>query len=113
NEIAAGKNTRTMRGCVLYASPSISGFHTVLPPNSLSCSSAGIGNYLENWGIFSAQSYHSGGVITSFFDGSVSFISDTINCGNSSAAQVLIGKSEFGVWGALGTPEGKESVSKP
>jgi prepilin-type N-terminal cleavage/methylation domain-containing protein/prepilin-type processing-associated H-X9-DG protein len=113
NEIASGKNTRTMRGCVLYATPGISGFHTVLPPNSLSCSSAGIGNFLGSWGIFSAQSYHSGGVITGFFDGSVSFISDTINCGNSSAAQVLIGKSEFGVWGGLGTPEGKESVSKP
>ncbi|MDR0337756.1 MAG: DUF1559 domain-containing protein [Planctomycetaceae bacterium] len=113
NEIAAGKNTRTMRGCILYTAPSMGGFHTVLPPNSLSCSSAGVGNYLDNWGIFSAQSYHSGGVITGFFDGSVSFISDTINCGDSSAVQVLIGKSEFGIWGALGTPEGKESVTKP
>jgi prepilin-type N-terminal cleavage/methylation domain-containing protein/prepilin-type processing-associated H-X9-DG protein len=113
NEIAAGKNTRTMRGCVLYAYPATNGVHTVLPPNSLSCSSAGVGNYMDSWGIFSAQSYHAGGVMTGFFDGSVSFISDTINCGNSSAVQVLIGKSEFGVWGALGTPEGKESVAKP
>jgi prepilin-type N-terminal cleavage/methylation domain-containing protein/prepilin-type processing-associated H-X9-DG protein len=113
NEIAAGKNTLTRRGCVLYASPVTITIHTVLPPQSLSCSSAGIGDNMTQFGIFSAQSYHSGGVMTGFFDGSVSFISDTIDCGNSSAVQVLLGKSEFGVWGALGTPEGKESVSKP
>ncbi|MDR2115944.1 MAG: DUF1559 domain-containing protein, partial [Planctomycetaceae bacterium] len=113
SEIAPGKNTRTMRGCVLYASSATCGFHTVLPPNSLSCSSYGIGNSVGDWGIFSAQSYHRGGVNAGFFDGSVSFISETIDCGNSSAVQVLIGKSQFGIWGALGTPEGKESVSKP
>jgi prepilin-type processing-associated H-X9-DG protein len=112
-EIVSGSNTRTMRGCVLYASSATCGVHTILPPNSVSCASGAVGNSVGDWGIYSAQSYHRGGANAGFFDGSVSFISETIDCGSPSAVQVVIGKSEFGIWGALGTPEGKESVSKP
>ncbi|MCF0234625.1 MAG: DUF1559 domain-containing protein, partial [Thermoguttaceae bacterium] len=57
------------------------GFTTVLPPNSPSCiySWPNIENYA--WGCFAAQSNHSGGVNAAMGDGSVRFISETIDCG--------------------------------
>jgi hypothetical protein len=48
------------------------------------------------------------------FDGSVRFISDTINCvtsGITTPKQVTSGPSEFGVWGALGSISGGESAA--
>ena len=86
---------------------SSSKFHTVLPPNSPSCTAT---NSVNAWtAIYSANSYHSGGVNVVFLDGSCSFISDTINCGTLNAARPLTGPSPYGVWGALGTPDGGES----
>ena len=83
-----------------------SGFNTVLPPNSPSCSYGG-----DNvWGVASAQSNHSGGVNAARLDGSVTFISDTIDCGDSYANAVVTGKSPYGVWGALGSAQGGEST---
>jgi len=84
------------------------GFTTVLPPNSPSCISwRGDGN----WGLSSASSYHTGGVNVGLADGSCQFVSDTINCGNSTDLPTVSGKSPYGVWGALGTPQGGESQS--
>ena len=37
------------------------------------------------WGFFSAQSNHSGGVNVGLADGSVRFVSDTVDCGNLNA----------------------------
>ncbi|MDR2706205.1 MAG: DUF1559 domain-containing protein [Planctomycetaceae bacterium] len=51
---------------------------------------------------------HSGGVNAGMLDGSVRFISDTIDCNGASSGQVTSGKSPYGVWGALGTPAGGE-----
>ena len=83
------------------------GFHTVLPPNSPSCQ-ATTGGY---WGaLYPANSYHSGGVNVGMADGSVRFVSDTIDCGDISAVSTkCTGKSPYGVWGALGTPQGGET----
>jgi prepilin-type N-terminal cleavage/methylation domain-containing protein len=82
---------------------------TVLPPNSVSC----VYNYGQHgWGFFTSQSYHTGGVFTVKFDGSVTFISDTIDCGNLNTAHGnSSGESEFGIWGAMGSPQGGESKS--
>ena len=50
-------------------------------------------------------------------DGAVRFISDTINCGTVTSAcpgrgtTPIIGESPYGVWGALGSRDGGESVS--
>ncbi len=45
-------------------------------------------------------------------DGSVRFVSDTIDCGDLSAVSTKgTGKSPYGVWGAMGTPAGGETVS--
>jgi prepilin-type N-terminal cleavage/methylation domain-containing protein/prepilin-type processing-associated H-X9-DG protein len=87
------------------------GFNTVLPPNSPTCSlntSGHTGN-----GVISANSRHTGGVHALMADGAVRFISENINTGNLSAADpTTTGQAEspYGIWGALGTRAGKETV---
>ncbi|MGL6196871.1 MAG: H-X9-DG-CTERM domain-containing protein, partial [Thermoguttaceae bacterium] len=63
-----------------------------------------------------ASSYHTGGAVVGMCDGSVSFVSETVNsksptydvaqpaCGNT-------GPSHYGIWGAMGTRSGGESSS--
>lgn len=85
------------------------GFHTVLPPNAPSCQATSNGY----WGaIYPANSYHSGGVNVGMADGSVRFVSDTIDCGDlSKTSTQCTGASPYGVWGAMGTPQGGETLS--
>ena len=87
---------------------------TVLPPNSASCTTDA--HNCWGWCYMSASSYHAGGVNGLRADGSVAFYSDTIDCGtnlNSTAYTGAdpIGKSPFGVWGALGSRDGGESTT--
>lgn len=47
-------------------------------------------------------------------DGSVRFVSDSVNVGSASTyngVQPVSGESPFGIWGAMGTPSGGESKS--
>ena len=97
------------------SSPMRIGFSTILPPNSITCVTV---NKNENTrGIFSASSYHTGGVNVALGDGSVQFVSDTISSRTSSGINadldfcVTSGPSPFGVWGALGSAKGGESVT--
>ncbi|MDR0870203.1 MAG: DUF1559 domain-containing protein [Planctomycetaceae bacterium] len=95
----------------------LSGFLAVLPPNSPSCSN----NDVYGYGMVAASSYHPGGVNVAFVDGATQFISDTIDCGNTSwsAAGTTAsphldtlppsGPSNYGVWGAIGTRDAGES----
>ncbi len=86
-----------------------SGFNTILPPNFPSFE---YGWEVQNgWGAFAPSSNHSGGVNAARVDGSVTFISDTIDTNGSTATCVTSGKSPFGVWGALGTKNGGETTS--
>lgn len=106
-------------------SVSISGFQTILPPNSPSARNYGSGAGQAGWGygICSAASNHSGGCNAAMVDGSVRFISETIDCGDMDAdingstystisashGKEFSGTSPFGVWGALGSISGGES----
>jgi hypothetical protein len=86
-------------------------FHTILPPNSPSCFA--YGGY-RDWCaqiLSSASSNHPGGVVAGFCDGSVRFISETIDYGNLNVPASNTGESNYGVWGALGSIDGGESKS--
>lgn len=97
------------------------GFHTVLPPNSPSCGySVTNGGQSNQWGVLSASSHHPGGINTLNMDGAVRFISETIDCDDLNGRQGGVpqgagtqpansGASNYGVWGALGTPAGGET----
>lgn len=90
-------------------------FNTILPPNKPSCTSDNNGNAdsgVNNQGLLiPASSRHTGGVNTSYVDGSVHFISDAIDSGNLNAPESVSGPSPYGVWGALGSKSGGEPIS--
>ncbi|MEM9588629.1 MAG: DUF1559 domain-containing protein, partial [Planctomycetota bacterium] len=92
--------------------------NTILPPNSPSCAAGGgdAGN-----GIWTASSYHIGGCHVLMADASVQFITEQIEAGDASIppvgrdhqnwpvhSQAGI-ESPYGLWGALGTRNGRET----
>lgn len=88
------------------------GFNTILPPNSPSCSSSSQPTQ-ESRVIAPPTSNHTGGATVAMFDGSVAFISNSIDSGNLSLGLVQSGMSNYGVWGALGSRSGSEVGSLP
>lgn len=106
---------RLADGAVVY-----SGFVTVLPPNSPSCIAAA-DNAQPARAILSASSHHKGGVNVVFGDCAVKFISNDIDWTtdlethrpHGDASFRLNGPSKFGVWGALGSRSGGDSVAMP
>lgn len=94
----------------------ISGFQTVLPPNSLSCSSE---NGIDDV-IVSASSYHEGGAHVLMADGSTIFVSDQVDTGDSDSPGVATEEgylppgsgSPYGIWGAMGTRASKEVLPR-
>jgi prepilin-type processing-associated H-X9-DG protein len=93
--------------------PAANGFSTILPPNSITCVSSGKNSTAR--AIASASSYHTGGVQVGFGDGSVRFITETITAKTSGGVDFCVtnGVSPFDVWGAIGSPNGSESVALP
>jgi prepilin-type processing-associated H-X9-DG protein len=90
----------------------ITGITTVTPPNSPACMAALYGDH--GWGIYPPSSNHTGGVNALLADGSVHFLTETIDCNGSSATiKTYAGASQFGIFGALGSPSGGESVTLP
>ncbi|MDR3232381.1 MAG: DUF1559 domain-containing protein [Planctomycetaceae bacterium] len=122
-----------------FGAPLFSSFSTILPPNSPSCATGilpssgnsftyaanapnnnannnGTSNGENTWVqgrrvMNSASSWHSGGVNVTLGDGSVHFISERIDTGSGTRI-VNSGPSPFGVWGALGSIDGGESVTE-
>ncbi|MGL4944621.1 MAG: DUF1559 domain-containing protein [Thermoguttaceae bacterium] len=108
--------------------PVFTSFTTLLPPNSPSCTLQGTAaapliDFCSFRAAMSASSEHSGGVCVARVDGSVQFVSDTISAittgysndptgaATNAAKPVTSGASQFGVWGALGSINGGESVA--
>lgn len=91
--------------------------HTILAPNRELCG----GNVnAANPVVCPPSSRHQGGVHVLLADGAVKFITDSIEAGNSSAGMVIFGNSgprapgepsPYGLWGALGTRAGKETIN--
>lgn len=93
------------------------GFFTILPPNSESCSMRS-----DGWTdvISSASSHHQGGAHVLMGDGAVKFITSSIDAGNSSSPAVATvagalpagSESPYGLWGRLGTRAIKEVIDE-
>ncbi|PQO31393.1 prepilin-type cleavage/methylation domain-containing protein [Blastopirellula marina] len=91
------------------------GFFAAAPPNSVSCTGDGSSGNIHDGGysLSGASSLHPGGVMAAMGDGSVRFISETINTGNQgSSFNFTSGQSPYGVWGALGSRNGGEVVNE-
>ncbi|MDR0338005.1 MAG: DUF1559 domain-containing protein [Planctomycetaceae bacterium] len=102
-------NIAVLRGWHLVSGYTVTaGFNTILVPNSPACSN-NLAPQNGN-GIYPPTSNHPGGVNVGFFDNSVTFISETIDCNGSNLPAPEIGDpSPYGVWGALGTPASDET----
>lgn len=93
-------------------------FNTILPPHSPSLA---VGGDEMVDGIYSVGSEHSGGgAQVLFVDGSVRFVSKTVDAGDSSHPTPTISQmsqrgfpSPYGVWGAMGTAAGSEKYDAP
>jgi len=92
--------------------PYFVGFSTLVGPNGPSCHWGGVdGN--EHMGTL--NSFHPGGAHVAMADGTVKFIDENIDTGNQSVDDVTYPdwESPWGVWGALGSKSGRESISLP
>jgi prepilin-type N-terminal cleavage/methylation domain-containing protein/prepilin-type processing-associated H-X9-DG protein len=101
---------RGERWCSGY--PAHTAFNTILPPNSPACVTDTSFWQNQARGLYPATSRHPGGAHVVMADGAVRFISENINTGNLALpdARTLGGRSPYGVWGALGSIAGGESV---
>jgi len=106
-------NAEQCRGVQFRGSISHVGFNTVNPPNTVSCAGGGNDGIPKQGNVIATvTSSHSGGVGVAFADGSVRFVSDSVDSGPNNAVDVLAtGASNFGVWGAIGSIDGGESRS--
>lgn len=84
----SGSKTWYPSRCVtwLCGSPCYTAFDATLPPNSQAATC-----YYMNYGFFTARSYHASGVNTLFADGSVHFVSDTVDIKAWRAAATVAG----------------------
>jgi prepilin-type N-terminal cleavage/methylation domain-containing protein/prepilin-type processing-associated H-X9-DG protein len=112
NNIAAGYEKVPYAGTRWYNRHTLLTWaNTILPPNSPSCTSSRANE--DNSALIPPTSNHTGGVNVSWADGTVRFVSDTIDVGDLSQLVRFGSESPYGVWGALGSRNGGDSVSMP
>jgi hypothetical protein len=92
-------------------------FFTVMPPKSPSCNSATGANMRYcggEGGYVTASSFHDGGTMVAMCDAAVRFIGDSIDAGlptqTIKGGTSYAGQSVHGVYGALGSTKGGESL---
>jgi len=110
--LTAPSNVQPMSRWGDSAANASSGVGTIMPPNAPGCRN---GTH-EGYHMLGPTSRHSGGVNGSLADGSVRFFSDSISAKSAGVTFPItlnpsVGASPFGVWGALGSINGGESVS--
>ncbi|NLX97118.1 MAG: DUF1559 domain-containing protein [Rhodopirellula sp.] len=93
-----------------FGFPGSTQINTILPPNGPNCCNLAT-DYAARM-LVPPSSYHPGGVNVLWCDGAVSFISETIDTGNLALGSVAGGKSPYGVWGAMGSKDGDETVQQ-
>jgi len=103
--ILRSSGTRYSDGTIAFT-----GITTIVGPNKASCHN-GAGSD-ENDGIFDPTSQHKGGVQVLMGDGAVRFVSNNIDTGNLTVGSVTSGKSPYGVWGSLGSIQGREVIGE-
>jgi len=100
-------------GCWADGAAGVALFNTILPPNSVSVAVDGT---IAVDGIYSAGSYHFGGAHVLMCDGATIFITDSIEAGNPHTPPVYgdhkMGRSPYGLWGALGTARANEPTEE-
>lgn len=85
-------------------------FNTILPPNGPTCNGT---PWIDGPSLEPPTSHHPGGVQAALCDGSVRFITESIDTGNLALPNVTEGPSPYGVWGALGSMNGSEVFTLP
>jgi prepilin-type N-terminal cleavage/methylation domain-containing protein/prepilin-type processing-associated H-X9-DG protein len=103
--VSASRGARWARGVAAYTA-----VNTILPPNSPSCANTGY----NSSGLYSVTSRHTGGAHVLMADGAVRYISENIDTGDLSQPDLrtVTGRSPYGVWGALGSISGGETVGE-
>ena len=109
---SAGRGYRWADGMPIFT-----GFNTILPPNG-PCVIEGKSD--DDTGYLTASSRHLTGVNICMADGSISFVTNSVDTGDQTAATPYVGspnkpdqKSKYGIWGAMGTRNSRELFSRP
>ncbi len=104
--VSTSRGSRWGNGVICYTT-----VNTILPPNSPACT---VGADFREAGQYPVQSRHTGGAHVLMGDGAVRFVSDNIDAGDLSQqdSRSAAGRSPYGVWGALGSIAGGETVGE-
>lgn len=103
-----------------WNNPLSNGFFAACPPNGPRCSNYSDSNNGPSYVRAPASSYHPGGVNVSMCDGSVRWVSETIDCGQNASGTFPHTNNRYsnpqprsprGVWGAMATANCGEAVA--
>jgi prepilin-type N-terminal cleavage/methylation domain-containing protein/prepilin-type processing-associated H-X9-DG protein len=105
-----GNGSRLAGTRAFDGAPPFTTVNTIIAPNGPSCKH-GSDNSHDRDGVFTMSSQHTGGVHVLMADGAVKFIGNNIDTGDLTSGPPTGGPSPYGVWGALGSINGTESLA--